>query len=95
MLKKLPAVFAGLLRTLTVYAATVELNANHPDSYTVRKGDTLWSIAHHHDVRIEDLLRWNGLSRTATLRLGQHLRFDAREHTLGGAATAAAAPATP
>jgi LysM domain len=45
MLKKLPAVFAGLLLTLSVYAATAELNANHPDSYTVRKGDTLWSIS--------------------------------------------------
>ncbi|HEX6834679.1 MAG TPA: LysM peptidoglycan-binding domain-containing protein [Rudaea sp.] len=31
--------------TLSVYAATVELNANHPDTYTVRKGDTLWSIS--------------------------------------------------
>jgi len=45
MLKKLPAVFAGLLLTLSVYAANVQLNDNHPDTYTVRKGDTLWSIS--------------------------------------------------
>jgi LysM domain-containing protein len=45
MLKKLPAVFVGLLLTLSVYAANVELNDSHPDSYTVQKGDTLWSIS--------------------------------------------------
>jgi hypothetical protein len=45
MLKKLPAVFVGLLVTLAVYAANVELNDSHPDSYTVQKGDTLWSIS--------------------------------------------------
>lgn len=45
MLKKLPAVCAGLLLTLTVFAATVELRENHPDTYTVQKGDTLWSIS--------------------------------------------------
>jgi hypothetical protein len=45
MLKKLPAVFAGLVLTVSVYAATVELADNHPDTYTVQKGDTLWSIA--------------------------------------------------
>jgi hypothetical protein len=45
MLKKLPAVLVGLLLTLAAYAATVELNDNHPDTYTVKKGDTLWSIS--------------------------------------------------
>jgi LysM repeat protein len=64
-------------------------------SLTVRAGDTLSSIAHRHGVRVDDLLRWNGLSRTATLRLGQRLRLSDSEHALGGAATAAAAPATP
>jgi LysM domain len=45
MLKKLPAVCAGLLLTLSVFAASVELNEHHPDTYTVQKGDTLWSIS--------------------------------------------------
>ena len=45
MLKKLLAVSAGLLFTLTVFAATVEWADQHPDRYIVRKGDTLWDIS--------------------------------------------------
>ncbi len=45
MLKKLLPLFAGLLLTLSVYAAGVALRDDHPDTYTVVKGDTLWSIS--------------------------------------------------
>lgn len=48
MLKKLLAVSAGLLFTLTVFAATVktvEWAEGHSDRYIVRKGDTLWDIS--------------------------------------------------
>lgn len=45
MLKKLLSVSAGLLFTLTVFAASVQWADHHPDRYTVKKGDTLWSIS--------------------------------------------------
>jgi hypothetical protein len=46
MLKKLPAVFAGLLVALTAFAVgESELRSDHPDTYTVKRGDTLWDIS--------------------------------------------------
>ena len=45
MLKKLLSVSAGLLFTLTVFAASVQWADHHPDRYIVKKGDTLWSIS--------------------------------------------------
>lgn len=45
MLKKLLAVCAAALITVGSYAMAVELRADHPDEYVVKKGDTLWDIA--------------------------------------------------
>lgn len=45
MLKRLLAVFAVALLTVATYAAAAELRPDHPSSYTVRKGDTLWDIS--------------------------------------------------
>lgn len=41
--------------------------------YRVRKGDTLWSIAHRHHVSVKDLKRWNHLS-DSDVRPGEELR---------------------
>jgi membrane-bound lytic murein transglycosylase D len=43
--------------------------------YTVKHGDTLAAIARTHGVTMADLRRWNGLSRTASLKPGQELRI--------------------
>lgn len=45
MLKKSLALVASLLVTLAAYAAAAELRADHPSTYVVKKGDTLWGIS--------------------------------------------------
>ena len=42
----------------------------------VKRGDSLWTIARRHDLRVQDLLARNpGLSKKTVLRLGQRLRL--------------------
>ena len=36
---------AGFLLTSSALAATVQLNPDHPETYTVQEGDTLWDLA--------------------------------------------------
>lgn len=43
-------------------------------SYTVQRGDTLYSIAHTFGVDVRELARWNNLGDTAVLSVGQALR---------------------
>lgn len=43
--------------------------------YTVRSGDSLWSIARKHKVKLNDLMKWNGLDRNSVLRPGQSLKI--------------------
>lgn len=38
--------------------------AEGPTTVTVRRGDTLWSIAKQHGVSTTDLMRWNNLNST-------------------------------
>src|SRR6478672_17936 len=41
----LRTVVAVTLLTVTAYAAAVEMRGDHPDTYVVKRGDTLWDIA--------------------------------------------------
>ncbi len=38
-------IFAVALLTVATYAAAVEMRGDHPDTYVVKRGDTLWDIA--------------------------------------------------
>ncbi|MET4675327.1 MULTISPECIES: LysM peptidoglycan-binding domain-containing protein [unclassified Luteibacter] len=45
MIKKFAMLLAGMFFTVAVYAAAAQLRPDHPDTYTVRRGDTLWDIS--------------------------------------------------
>lgn len=48
-------------------------------THTVTAGDSLWSIARKHDVRIKQLVRWNELNPKKPLRLGQQIHVGATD----------------
>ncbi len=50
----------------------------HATTLRVRKGDTLWGIAHAHGVSVAQLSNWNHISSHATLHVGQRLRLWSR-----------------
>src|SRR5919107_835421 len=41
----LTRIVAAALLTVATYAAAVEMRGDHPDTYVVKRGDTLWDIA--------------------------------------------------
>ncbi|WP_413113898.1 LysM peptidoglycan-binding domain-containing protein [Thaumasiovibrio sp. DFM-14] len=41
--------------------------------YEVKAGDSLWTIARNEKVSIDNLTRWNGITRNSTIRVGQKL----------------------
>lgn len=59
--------------------------------YRVRNGDSLWTIARRHDIRVRDLTRWNGISARSIIRPGQKLVIWKRK-PYGATVTAAALP---
>ncbi|MCW8331759.1 LysM peptidoglycan-binding domain-containing protein [Photobacterium sp. SDRW27] len=42
-------------------------------TYEVRSGDSLWTIARSQKVSIDQITKWNGISKNKTLRVGQKL----------------------
>ena len=60
-----------------------------PDSYTVKKGDTLYSIGLEYGFDYKDIAQWNNIQPPYLIRIGQTLKLKD-----GKAATQTAAPAT-
>lgn len=49
--------------------------AFEPNVYTVRPGDTLYSIAWRYRIDYQDLLRWNDIDEPDSIRPGQRIRL--------------------
>lgn len=64
--------------------------------YTVRRGDTLYSIAWRYDIDTQELARWNGIAPPYTIYPGQRLRMSAPlAAAQDNASQGAARPSTP
>lgn len=78
------------LLLLALFAACSS-TPSRPDTYTVKRGDTLYSIAWRHGLDYHDVARWNGIGRDYVIHPGQVLRLSPR----GERASQAAAPRSP
>ena len=66
----------GSSETQYVSAKTKNNNELNLVVYTVRRGDTLWSIAKTHGVSLHDLARWNNRSIRSRLYPGDKLKIN-------------------
>ena len=71
-----------------------------PTTYTVKRGDTLYSIAWRHRLNYRDIARWNGIGRNYVIHPGQKLKLypssSARRASASGSASKPrAAPSAP
>ena len=65
-------------KTLTLFQSPAPKTAKARSGtikHTVRRGDSLWSIAKRYDVRVKDLMRWNDLSKNTVIQPGQSIRI--------------------
>ena len=70
-----------------ILAGSVPAARTATATYTVQNGDSLWKIAHRHQVTVKQLSAWNGLATNSSIRPGQQLTIRSRS---GATATAGA-----
>ena len=63
-------------------------------TYTVKKGDTLYSIAWRNGVDYRDLAKWNGIGRDYAIKPGQVLKLTSRKGAVASAPKPSASAAT-
>ena len=68
--------------------------ASSPKPYTIRRGDSLWTVARRFDLHVADLERLNGLRRASPLHLGQRIKLGEGAQAARAVALARAPTAT-
>ena len=54
---------------------TVEIAGPAFETYTIKKGDNLWSISKRYNVSLNELYEANGLNKNSVLRIGQQIQI--------------------
>ncbi|GMA60273.1 hypothetical protein GCM10025859_07130 [Alicyclobacillus fastidiosus] len=80
--------------TKTVAATTSKTASSSSSSYTVKSGDTLWSISQRYGVSLSSLEAWNHLTSSSILHVGQRLVIKGGSATLGSRSGSPAADLT-
>lgn len=66
-----------ILKIPSISRANLPSFARPTQYYRVRRGDSLWKIAHAYQVKTSNLARWNGLKPKAPLKIGKRLKIRA------------------
>ena len=69
---------AAALSTVPEKTKSVSEIAKNAETYTVQKGDTLYSIARRYDIKLYDLLSINNMANDAVIKVGQHIKVPAK-----------------
>jgi len=56
-------------------APTVNVQGSSYETYTVKKGDSLWAIAKRYNVSLNDLFAANGMNKNSMLKVGQQIQI--------------------
>ena len=66
-----------LLATLVLFVSLQSCSSNgkkwNPEDYTVKSGDTIYSIAWRYELDADDFAAWNGISTSKFIKPGQRL----------------------
>ena len=60
---------------ITTASKTTSSSSTKPTFYVVKRGDFLEKIAKNHAVPLNDVLRWNNLSKRSTIRVGDKIKL--------------------
>ncbi|MGH2372268.1 MAG: NlpC/P60 family protein [bacterium] len=92
----IPAVLI-LIVILSVASPAAAAKTQRPatESYQIRQGDSLWTLARRYGTTADRLARMNGLSTEATLSIGQRLTVPAKVTSRSASRAAAVAPRAP
>jgi lipoprotein NlpD len=74
VIERAPGIQAGAQAPAAPRAATVD---PRPETYTVKRGETLYGIALDHGLDYRELAEWNGISNPSVIRVGDMLRLRA------------------